>query len=145
MKIKVYLDTNVLIDVLAGNRKYSLSSQRVFEAIRQGYIEAFLSTQSIIDASYAMRRDYDKDAFCRMVEWSRNHINISYIDSFNLGEALRFNSGDYEDDAQYACALANYCDVLITGDKKLKEHHANTNPHLIICTPDEFVARLQSA
>ena len=144
MKVKAFLDTNVLIDVLTGVRVSSEASSLIFEAVKRGYIEAVLSTQSIIDASYAIRKEVDQDAFFKMVTWACDHINIASIDTFNLLAAVKSHSGDYEDDAQYDCALANYCDFFVTSDKKLLARHGNSHPKLTLCTPEEFVARLKA-
>ena len=141
MKIKVFLDTNTLMDILAP-RKSSEASALIFEAVKRGYIEAVLSTQSIIDASYALRKEQDKNNFYRLVNWCCNHINMTYIDAFHLQDAISSQSGDYEDDAQYACALDNTCDYFITNDKKLIARYSEVQQALIPCTPEAFVAKL---
>ena len=143
MKVKVFIDTNVFIDVLTGVRPSSEASCLVFEAVKRGYIEAFLSTQSIIDASYAIRKELDQDTFFKSVLWACDNINITSIDTFNVISAAQTRSGDYEDDAQYACALANYCDFFITNDKKLISRHGASHPKLGFCTPEGFVERLK--
>lgn len=144
MKVKAFLDTNVLIDVLTGVRASSEASSLIFEAVKRGYIEAVLSTQSIIDASYAIRKEQYEEAFFKTVIWACDHINIASIDTFNLLAAVKSRSGDFEDDAQYDCALANYCDFFVTSDKKLLARHGNSHPKLTLCTPAEFFERLKS-
>jgi len=144
MKVKAFLDTNVLIDVLTGVRASSEASSLIFEAVKRGYIEAVLSTQSIIDAFYAIRKEQYEEAFFKTVIWACDHINIASIDTFNLLAAVKSRSGDFEDDAQYDCALANYCDFFVTSDKKQLARHGNSHPKLTLCTPAEFLDRLKS-
>ena len=127
--------------VRCGNIKDGFAIQY---AVKRGYIEAVLSTQSIIDASYAIRKEQYEEAFFKTVIWACDHINIASIDTFNLLAAVKSRSGDFEDDAQYDCALANYCDFFVTSDKKLLARHGNSHPKLTLCTPAEFFERLKS-
>lgn len=56
-KYRVFLDTNVLLDVLCTpDRPSAASSRLIFEAIRTGIFEGFLTTQSILDAFYILSR-----------------------------------------------------------------------------------------
>lgn len=66
-KFRAFLDTNVLLDVLCTNRRPSAeASATLFQAIRSGILEGFITTQSIIDAAYILSRlsgNFDRDAF----------------------------------------------------------------------------------
>lgn len=145
MKTKVFLDTNVLIDVLAGSRKYSPSSRVIFELIKRGQIEAVLTTQSVLDASYAIRHSFDHEAFSALVNWCCNHINMDSIDTFDLRWACRRSSDDFEDDAQYSHALESGCDIIVTGDKEFISRYSQTGIQPEFFTPDEFVNSIREA
>ena len=69
VRVKVFLDTNVLLDVLEGDRPSTVYSNLVFEAVRERLLEGVLTTQSIVDASYiaSKREDSDFNAFCRHI------------------------------------------------------------------------------
>ena len=47
--MKVYLDTNILMDLLFSTRPHHEDAEFIFEMAKQRLIEAFVSTQSIID------------------------------------------------------------------------------------------------
>ena len=58
LTIKVFLDTNVLIDVLsATNRPSTEYSSRIFQEIRNFKLEGVISVQSVVDAAYVFRND----------------------------------------------------------------------------------------
>lgn len=142
MKIKVYLDTNVLLDVLQGGRPQTHYSQIIFQAIWDGQIEAVLSTQSIIDASYLVQKAGMQSAFFNTITQCCNHVNIGEIDTFNIISACKNYSGDFEDDAQVALALDSFCDAFVTSDKKLLSGQTDQSGHLHFMTPEQFVAKM---
>lgn len=143
-KVKAFLDTNVFIDVLLGIRPSTDASAQILEAVRLGLIEATLSTQSILDAAYAVRKQSGKQEFYHFTEWAISHINMDYITSFDIAQAIRDNSGDFEDDAQYSLAISAMCDYYVTSDKKLIARHKNGDPEIQVITPEEFVVKLKA-
>lgn len=143
MKTKVFLDTNVLVDVLAGSRKYSQSSRIILELVKRGQLEAVITTQSVLDASYALRREPLGKEFLSFVEWICSHVNIVGINSFNLLWACRNYAGDFEDDVLYSCAVDNGCDFIISGDKDFIARYSGAGNSPELLTPDEFVNSLR--
>ncbi|MBR4775528.1 MAG: PIN domain-containing protein [Bacteroidales bacterium] len=138
MKAKIFLDTNVFMDILVDGRASSSSSKRILEAIRRGAFEAVLSTQSILDAAYALRHSNGKEEFLRFTDWALGHINIEKTDAFNIRTAMQYNTGDFEDDALFSLAQLTLCDYFITSDKKLREVHGQRDPNIKVLSPEEF-------
>ena len=52
MKLKVFFDTNVILDVLLGDRPNSSASNFLFEVVKEGLMEGVVTTQSLLDAAY---------------------------------------------------------------------------------------------
>ncbi|MBR1698849.1 MAG: PIN domain-containing protein [Bacteroidales bacterium] len=143
-RIKVFLDTNVLLDVLCEERRpYSEASKIVFQAIKSGLLEGELTTQSFLDASYILCRGRNNPALSERLLRLMDFINVDSIDSFNIREALATPKGDFEDDAQYACAIEGACDIFLTHDQELIKQYKDVNPHIRFYTPQEFVAKLK--
>lgn len=142
--MKVFLDTNVLLDLLsAAERPSSEASRMIFQAIRSGYLEGVLTTQSIVDANYILSRlgqGFSAEAFSRAVLSLLNFVNISSLDSFDIHAALLHPSGDFEDDVQFAHAEAEGCDVFVTSDQGLLNRTSEIG--MIILPPTQFVARM---
>jgi len=143
MRIKAYLDTNVLIDVLAGIRPSSPASILIIEAVKKHLIEVAISTQSILDTAYSLRGQSQRGEFCRFTEWMLNHFNVDYINTFDVKFAIRENSGDFEDDVQVSRALGTCCDVFVTSDKKLRRRYDGKYELLQFMSPEEFVCKLK--
>jgi predicted nucleic acid-binding protein len=142
MKIKVFLDTNILLDILQGGRAQTENSRIIFQAIWDGKIEAVLSTQSMIDASYLVQKAGMQSAFFNTATQCCKHINIGEIDSFHILSACKNYSGDFEDDAQVALAMDSFCDVFVTSDKKLLSRQAGRPGHQQFLTPEQFVVKM---
>ena len=143
MRIKAYLDTNVLMDVLQEGRPSSADSRMIFQAILDRKIEAVLSTQSIIDASYLAQKTGIKQEFFNTVNKCCDYINMDQINTFDLRHACKNYSGDFEDDAQLSRALDTFCDVFVTNDKQFRSRQDGKHKNLRFMSPEEFVAKMK--
>lgn len=142
IKYRAFLDTNLLLDVLCTPKRPSAeASARIFQAARDGGIEAFITTQSIIDAAYILSRiasPFDREAFGRSILSMMNFLNIGSIHYFEIRDAVLHGDGDLEDDAQFAHAAALGCDAIITSDRGFRSRKGGSN--ISIFTPEDFVS-----
>ena len=143
VRVKVFLDTNVLLDVLEGDRPSTVYSNLVFEAVRERLLEGVLTTQSIVDASYiaSKREDSDFNAFCRHILLLMHYMNIESLDAFDLRDAFLHPTGDFEDDVQYSRALASDCDIFVSSDRGFKRRSPDDSG-MLVYTPEELVQKM---
>lgn len=140
--MRVFFDTNVILDVLIPSRPSSKYSIVIFEALRQHIISAGVSTQSIVDAAYvSSRAGVNDDYFKRFVKELYKISVFEYLDSFDMIKAADSSSRDFEDEAQFAHASSGEFDALITSDKIMKKH--SEVPGFLVFTPEEFVAKMR--
>ena len=139
LRNKVFLDTNVLIDVLSvGKRPSTDYSDRIFQEIRNFRLEGVITIQSIVDASYIFRHDKDYlPLFRDRILQIKNYINLEPLDDSDLQDALLSGQSDFEDELQYYHAESVGCDYFITADRKLKNRKSHAG--MQVCTPEEFV------
>lgn len=133
--MKVYLDTNVLLDVLMASRENNLDSATILKVAKAGYCEAVISTQSILD-SYYVSVEGSKTPL-GIFKDSLNEI-LSVVETIAIEEkdiraAVISTNEDFEDACQIECATAAGCDCIISSDKKMKRDSA-----LKVYTPMEF-------
>ena len=144
-KFRAFLDTNVLLDVLStSERPSSEASEQIFEAIRSGIFEGFITTQSIIDAAYILSRQrsrFDREAFGQCILSMMNYLNINAIHPFDIRDAVLHGKGDLEDDSLFAHAEALGCDAIITSDRKFRQQKEASG--MLFFTPEAFLARLR--
>ena len=145
IKLRAFLDTNILLDVLCTPKRPSAeASEQIFAAMRSGIIEGFITTQSILDAVYILSRTtghFDREAFGECILSMMNYININAIHIFDIRDGILRGDGDLEDDAQFAHADALGCDAIITSDREFR--HRKESSGIPIFTPEAFVARLR--
>ena len=142
-KYRVFLDTNIILDVLSSDyREHRESSRCIFQAIRNGDIEGFITTQSIVDSEYILSRErnYRKEQFGKMMLFIMSFINITQIDGLSIREALKNPTGDFEDDAQFAQADGEGFDIIVTSDRRFIARRTDNGP--LFLTPEEFIERM---
>ncbi|MBR4735262.1 MAG: PIN domain-containing protein [Bacteroidales bacterium] len=142
--MKVYIDTNILLDWIVCDRPCKEQSEAILSAAKKKNFKLLVSTQSIIDAHYTVKKmGVDYESFKRYIDQLLLFAEITAIDWLDLSWAMTFHSEDLEDDAQYASAYNAVCDYFITRDKKLKGKNGEFNPMTVI-SPEDFVAQMMA-
>ena len=139
--MRIFFDTNILLDVLIPGRSSGFASQTALQVIKRCHDEIFLSTQSLIDIYFtASKCHVDKEDIDSFTEWLLNFTNVRYIDSFCIRFALESGHPDFEDSAQIACAEDEECDVFLTSDKCILDRDIDS---MLVMTPRQFVDRMR--
>lgn len=120
--MKAFLDTNVLLDILMDSRINHYDSSTILRVAEKGVIQAVMSTQSIVDASYvfSQKEKLSLDSFKSAIRFILSIVTVASIDENDIKAALRSSIGDFEDSAQISCAMNAGCDVIISSDRKWK-------------------------
>lgn len=123
-------------------RHYALAKTILSAAGKDTY-DIILSTQSIVDGSYSLKKlGVSYQEFSDSLRHLRVVARIIGIDELDMLWALEHDSGDFEDNMQYACAYNNVCDYFITRDKRMYERNNPLCPMTVI-SPEEFVAAMK--
>lgn len=133
--MKLFLDTNVLLDVLMDSRPSHLESAMILGLGEKGAAQIVITTQSIVDAAYVFtqKEKNSLDIFRKAIRFLLSIATVAAIDENCTKAALHSNIGDFEDAAQIDCAANAECDFLISSDKKWKAYTA-----LPVYTPKEL-------
>ena len=59
--MKVLIDTNIILDVLLNRRPFVEKSVKVFEAAEKRKVEAFVTSNSVTDIVYILRKAYSME------------------------------------------------------------------------------------
>ena len=132
--MRVFLDTNIIIDLLDNSREGFMSAALIFEAAKGGLLDVCLSSQSITDCSYIARKK-PLTIFQAAIGRIMPFIDVLPLTKSNLSKAVASNCPDFEDAALIACAEENLCDIIITSNTK----HIKPFTTLQVQTPKEFV------
>jgi predicted nucleic acid-binding protein len=112
----VFLDTNVVLDVLLQNEGFWQDSIKIFRLAELGKIRACVSASSMTDIFYVARKKLTTSAARAAIEKLLNLFEIVGVDGDDLRGALTLPIGDMEDALQAWCAMKAKADALITRD-----------------------------
>ena len=114
--MKVFLDTNILIDYV-DHREKRVYAGLILSMADEGLITLFASYLSYANMGYILRKRTQEERY-RLIREARAIATVLPCDTEQLDAALAHPAKDYEDMLQYQCALAAGCDVVVTNNKK---------------------------
>ena len=132
--MKVFLDTNILIDFLAARQPFAEDAIALFQLADNGEIELMVSDLTIINTIYVLRRmQYDLSEIYDSMDDIRPLLTIVSIGASVVDRCLQHRSDDFEDEMQYLSAVDANADYIITRNKKDFDFGDSA-----VMTPQEF-------
>jgi len=134
--MKVFVDANVIIDLLAERNKWLLPAVEILELASNNEIVLKCSIISLPTVNYIMERQ-EKIIHNIVIEKMERFVSICepiYADKQIAIKAFKSSFKDFEDAMQYYSALSEGCDVIITRNKK--DFTESTIP---VMEPQEFL------
>ena len=136
--MRVFVDTNVVVDFLGKREPFFHDAAIIFEMGRLGKIDVVVSALTIVNCAYILRKQFSNVVTLNKIEDFCQMLRISPIDRTVILNALSSRPADYEDAVQYNSAKFFSPDVIITRDKTgFKEYGVLT------MSPVEFVNECQ--
>ncbi len=112
--MRILIDTNIVLDVLLNRKPFSLYSSAIFENAEQGNIEAFLTSNSVTDIVYILRKTYDRETIRKNLLIMFGFIKIANVSSSDILNAFEINTGDFEDAVIMQCAGRLKAEYIVT-------------------------------
>lgn len=135
-KLRLFIDTNIIIDVLADRKPYSNSAYIIFREAKLNRWKLFTSSNSILTTFYILEKELNAKEANRAIETILNRIEIQDLTKKELILALKSKTEDLEDASQIECAnMIGKIDYIITRDKK-----GFANSIIDVLNPDELIA-----
>lgn len=132
--MKLFLDTNILIDILERREPFFLAATNLLELGKQKKVELFVSTLTMVNCVYIVRKKLGRDAVVDSLRAVRSFVSISPMGENVFDNAIKSSFTDIEDAVQYYSALAAGCDYIITRNGK---HFPKEE--VPVMTADEFL------
>ena len=133
--MKVFLDTNILVDYLNKREPFFAEAAQTIDICTSGKVEAVVSTLSIINAAYIMRKAYTKESLLFKITWLIEAFEVSAIDRNMIQHAIT-SRATFEDAVQYFSALQAGADLIITRDP-----NGFKDFDLLVMSPSQFIDR----
>lgn len=131
--MKVFIDTNVLLDSLLDGRPCHEDASLILSACEFGKIEGFASYLTFANMAYVLRKEVGKQRLKEIIRKSMKLLQILPMDSEQIEVALEISAPDFEDVLQYACAKAGGCEIFVTNNVK---HYQFCHDIEIVSTSD---------
>jgi len=112
--MKVLIDTNIVIDVLAKREPFHETSAQILRLSETGEIAAFISASSITDIVYILRKYINQSILTSTVQNLLNIIGVADILKTDIVKAFELNFTDYGDALQARCAKRIKADFIVT-------------------------------
>ena len=128
---RVFLDTNVVVDLLAKREGFYEDATKIFSLAYQKEIVIVVSPMTYATVSYLLRKNKN---FKQLLYNFRQLSEVSLADEKVVDAALASSFNDFEDALQYHSALTSNVEVIIT--RNVKDFAASRLP---VVTPHEFL------
>ncbi len=115
---KLFIDTNVMIDLLGERFPYYESIARVATLADRGKVKMVVSAFSYPTVYYLLSKFETSENVKEKLRKFRIISEISDLDEITIEKGLASNFRDFEDALQYHCALKADCDILLTRNAK---------------------------
>mgnify|MGYP006272558667 CR=1 FL=1 len=133
--MRVFLDTNLLLDVLAKREPFYAAAARIWTLAETGACEALVSAISFNNVFYIVRKARDLGAARRALVLLRDIFASVAPDQRILNQAIDSEIADFEDAIQFYSALHAQADYLLT--RNVGDFPDGSLP---ILAPGEFLA-----
>ena len=134
---KVFLDTNIIVDLIADRKPFSKYSIEIFKKAEEKKIKLFTSSHSIVTTHYLLKK-YLEEKILRDVLYNLlDYVTVIAVDTDVLKKGLRSKHKDFEDSIQILCASTiEKIDCIVTRNTK-----DFRDSEILVLTPDELSLR----
>ena len=115
---KIFVDTNIVIDLLSQRIDYYEASQDLFTYAIDNQIELVVSTLTLANTHYILKDQLKVNKVRSALRKFKTLVEVASFDDKILELALEEEFKDFEDGIQYYIAIENDCEAIITRNKK---------------------------
>ena len=113
--MKVFLDTNILMDI-TNNREFSQQARLIYQLGAKKAINLCASYLTFANLNYILK-DRARSERYQILRILRQGLEVLSCETQQLDIALNHpDVRDFEDLLQYQCAIAGSCDIIVTNN-----------------------------
>ncbi|HPO12498.1 MAG TPA: PIN domain-containing protein [Candidatus Hydrogenedentes bacterium] len=133
--MKIFLDTNVVIDVFAQREPFYAWSALVWSLVESGKVRGYLSAISFNNVYYIVRHIAGKKRAMGAIRLLHQVFETVSVTDQIIAQAIDADLDDFEDAIQYHCALQSRSAYWVTRNPK---DFPDGGPTIV--SPDEFLS-----
>ena len=130
----VFIDINVILDVLQRREPFYEASAHVLAGVETGEFEGFIAAHSITTLFYLIQKDQSSAQARASITSLLQILKIAPVNQSTIDRALNLEYSDFEDAVQMISALECKADYLIT-----RNTADYTPPLLPVVQPVDFL------
>lgn len=135
---KIFLDTNILIDLIADRKPHSKFAIEIFEKAETEKLKLYTSSHSLATTYYLLKKHVDDKKLRQILLELLELIIIIPIDIHVLKRGLKSKHKDFEDALQIMAAVSiDKMDCIVTRD--LKDFK---DSEIAVYSPDEVLKKI---
>ena len=135
---KVFVDTNILVDLIADRKPFSKFAIQIFSKAEKGKTKLYTSSHSIATTHYLLKKYIDEKELRDILHDILEYLNIVAIDQDVIKKGLRSKHKDFEDAIQTISAYSiEKLDCIVT--RNIKDFKGS---EILVLTPDELIKHL---
>lgn len=136
---KVFVDTNILIDLLADRPPFSKFAIEIFDLAERNKVKLFTSSHSFATTHYLLKKYIGEKELRAILHSLSDYIDLTAIDLPIIKKSLLSNHKDFEDAIQIVAANSiENLDFIVT--RNLKDFK---NAGVNVLPPDELLLHLR--
>ena len=116
--MKVFLDTNVLIDFIARREDFYQAAANLINLGIKGEVDLYTTPLTYATCVFIGRKVLGYDGVVKAMQMLDNYLNVMPMTGIQCKNALFSPMPDFEDMLQFESAYAAGCDVIVTRNKK---------------------------
>lgn len=132
---KAFIDTNILIDLLADRRPFSKFAIQIFDLAEKKQVKLYTSSHSIATTYYLLKKFQNDRTLREVIYTLLDFIDVISIDLPIIKKSLLSNHKDFEDAIQiFAAHTVNGLSSIVT--RNVKDFK---RAEIVVLTPDKFL------
>ena len=136
--MRLLIDTNVILDYLLSREGFREQAKEIFDLVKYGEHFEVLSSSAVTDIFYHLNREFRNSFKAQeQIRELMKIVSILTVSEQDIRTALDMRWKDFEDAVQYAVALSNRVDAVISRNVRDFEGH-----EIPVMTPDEFLTMI---
>jgi len=134
MKKKVFVDTDIIYDLIGRRDPFYLAAAQLFTLADEGKIQIFISALSLANLHYLISKQRSEEESKEILRKFKVLVHVAPLNDKIIDLALNSEFSDFEDALQYYSALQNEIEVLLT--RNLKDYR---KAQITVLTAQDFI------
>lgn len=118
MSTRIFVDTNVMLDLLGERIPYYDSIARIASLADRGAVSLVVSALSYATVYYLLSKYESSEIAKEKLRRFKVISEVSSLDEITIEKGLNSDFSDFEDSLQYYCAIKSNCSIILSRNQK---------------------------